>query len=396
MTIWQSFAGQVQVELVSADLTAATQQIALAGISMYSVTPASQLTLRFTIARRQLHLLEGLVKKRGEKLVVCHRLGLYWPLRSASGRPGLVIGLGILLFLYGFLPSRVLFFRVEGNHQVPTNQILSVAQENGLHFGSSRRDLRSEKIKNALLSAIPELKWAGVNTQGCVAVITVSENPKPILQEPVHSGICHIVAARDGVITELVCQRGTALCAPGQAVTRGQVLISGYTDCGIAVKAQAASGEVTAMTNRFLTAVTPDRVTQKVYSGKLIRRYSILLGKKRINLWFGSGIWSMECDRIEERYPWKLPGGFCLPVVFIVEKMQPVQLICQPLQEQQAATQLDDCAQQYLQSHMLAGRIETIQENISQQSGIYTQQGKYTCREIISLVHWEQTGVTHE
>lgn len=34
-------------------------------------------------------------------------------------------------------------------------------------------------MKNALLSAIPELQWAGVNTYGCRAVISVRERTLP-------------------------------------------------------------------------------------------------------------------------------------------------------------------------------------------------------------------------
>ena len=35
--------------------------------------------------------------------------------------------------------------------------------------------IRSEKVKNSLLQRIPQLQWAGINTDGCVAVISVRE-----------------------------------------------------------------------------------------------------------------------------------------------------------------------------------------------------------------------------
>ena len=88
-------------------------------------------------------------------------------------RPVLLAGLGILFLLAMYLPSRVLFIRVEGNMQIPDRQILAAAEECGIRFGASRREVRSEKVKNALLSSVPQLQWAGVNTAGCVATISV-------------------------------------------------------------------------------------------------------------------------------------------------------------------------------------------------------------------------------
>ena len=49
----------------------------------------------------------------------------------------------------------------------------------------------------------------------------------------------------------------SALCAPGQAVSKGQVLISGYTDCGLCVLSQRAQGEVMAYTGRSFSALMP-------------------------------------------------------------------------------------------------------------------------------------------
>ena len=40
----------------------------------------------------------------------------------------------------------------------------------------------------------------------------------------------NVVAGKDGVITSVSAMEGNCLCAVGQAVKKGQVLISAYTD----------------------------------------------------------------------------------------------------------------------------------------------------------------------
>ena len=92
---------------------------------------------------------------------------------------------------------------MEGNQNVPENLILELASQCGLSFGTERRQVRSEQVKNALLGAVPELEWVGINTAGCVATISVRERQKGenIGQA---GGVSSIVASCDGMITGIV------------------------------------------------------------------------------------------------------------------------------------------------------------------------------------------------
>ena len=99
----------------------------------------------------------------------------------------------------------------------------------------------------------------GVNTSGCVATVSVRERTDPEVTEQ-DSAVSNIVASRDGFIVSATVTRGNFLCRVGQSVKAGQVLISGYTDCGICIQATRAEGEIYAQTSRDFAAVTPRRV----------------------------------------------------------------------------------------------------------------------------------------
>ena len=160
MGLWSTLAGQVVVELTSADLPGAYSAINASGIAVFSVRQSDMLTARFTIYRKDFSRLSKLADKRGETLKLCARQGLYWSLRSLCRRPVLLGGIAALLFLTLFLPTRVLFIQVTGNRSLPENKILEAAEVCGIYFGADRSRVRSERVKNALLSRMPELKWA--------------------------------------------------------------------------------------------------------------------------------------------------------------------------------------------------------------------------------------------
>ena len=273
---------------------------------------------------------------------------------------------------------------------------MAAAEDCGLRFGVNRRGLRSEKIKNSLLSIIPELKWVGVNTYGCVAEIRVAEKPPSVPMEQQTNGLSHLAAARDGVIQDVTVTRGTALCAPGQTVTQGEILISGLMDCGITQKATVAQGEVTALTSRSFFAVTPENRLARDCLPKKVTRWSLLLGKKRIKLWIGSGIWGTECDRMYQEYQLTLPGGFRLPVALAADRFCISPLREEAVPEAEAGALLRILSESSLKADMLAGMIQKKQEALSHTAGGYCLTGVYACREVISRRIWEQIGDTNE
>ena len=396
MNFWRSLDGEIQVELVTADPAGALAAIAKAGIPIRQVLPQEELTLSFRVRRRDLKRLNRLAAKRGEKLTALKKLGLYYVIRGLLHRKLLLAGVSLLLLLAFLIPTRVLFFRVTGNSRIPAREILAAAENCGLRFGVSRRGVRSEKIKNSLLSTIPELKWVGVNTYGCVAEIRVAEKSVTVPMEPDGKGLCHLVAARDGVVTDVTVTRGTALCVSGQSVTEGETLISGLMDCGITQKATTAQGEVTALTNRTFSAVTPDNRLIREDATKKVTRWSLVLGKKRIKLWIGSGIWGTECDRMYQEYPLTLPGGFRLPVALAADRFHVSPLREEEVLEADTEVQLQAFAEDSLKSAMLAGAIQEKQETLSHIAGRYSLMGEYLCQEVISRRVWEQIGDTNE
>lgn len=390
MHFWKSMAGMVCLELTSADIYGCLQAFNSAEIAVYDSQPIDDLTIRFYIDRRDYRKLFALTNKRGESVRVLGRKGIYWTVKRSLNRPILLIGILILVLMALLLPTRVFFVRVDGNTAVPTRLILEKAEACGITFGASRREVRSEKMKNALLESIPQLQWAGINTRGCTATITVEERTIPESTEEQAYPVSSIVAARDGIIRSCTVIRGNALCKVGQAVKAGEILVSGYTDCGLSIRAVRSEAEIFAETSRELTAVTPDTWDSRDEILSETKKYSLIIGKKRINLYLGRGLSDSRCVKIYKQYQLTLPGGLQLPVILVCEQWTQYSSSQQQLSEDAAAAVLAQFSQSYLKSQMVAGQIIDAHQEILQSPGVFTLAGQYSCTEMIGRIHNEE------
>ena len=387
MSFWRSVGGAIEIGMTAAEPEKALTTIAQSGIELLEIVHDSALECSFTIRRRDYNRISGLCKQNGYTLTIKREKGIYYALRNLYKRKILIIGMLILLIGVFMLPTRILFIHIEGNHTIPSGYILSAAEGIGIRFGASRRKVRSEKIKNALLDAIPELQWAGVNTNGCTATISVRERAIS-LDTKEQNKVTSVVADRDGYILSCVVTQGSAMVQPGQVVQKGQTLISGYSEHGLTIQATRAKGEVIAQTNRTLTVVSPVQCQRRMDKTSTTRGLSLLLGKKRIFFWKGSGISDAGCGRMYRQYDFTLPGGFTLPIALCVDLIQHYTLT----DVESNTDSLGVFARQYLKEQMIAGQILSGVQTISRHADVLCLQGKYVCTEAIGREKSEQIG----
>ena len=393
MNLWKSIAGMVEVEITGADIARCFSDVSREDIQIFHVQQVSDLTAKLWISRKDYKKLLALCDRRGETLKLCKRKGIYWAGKNLLARPVLTIGILCLLAATLMIPRYVFFVEVTGNEAVPKNRILEAADACGIGFGASRREVRSEKVKNALLSIVPELQWAGVNTRGCVAVISVRERTVTQKESDKHQ-VSSIVAGHDGVIISCTATRGNLLCTPGQAVQAGEVLISGYTDCGISIQATRAQGEIFAQTMRQMTVVTPSQWMIRTLERERKYALSLLIEKKRINLWKDSGISDATCDRMYKEYYVTLPGGFRLPIALCVETVTVWETAFCTMESGEIMA--PDFAGGYLAGQMAAGSVVQARETLEAEDDCYVLKGSYVCHEMIGREKSEKMGEENE
>ena len=371
MELWWRVRGWIRLRLTSADCAGRLRELARE-VQMYDIRFSDDLTAEFTVFHRDR---ERISVRDGDVLVEIRRGGLpslwntvhrWWMVT--------VFALGIIM-LSVLLQGRLLFFRVEGNDRVPERLILERATECGLYFGAPSRDVRSEQVKNHLLWAIPELRWAGVNVDGCSAAITVAERQTG--EEPEETLPGDIVAAIDAVVTDVFLGTGSALAAPGQAVRAGDVLISGTTDLGLLVRTEQADGEVYGLTRRAVEVKLPEDSLVRRETGRVIRKFSLRIGKKYVNFSNDCGILYGTCVKMRTVNDLKLPGGFSLPVALVTDTYRLCDTDAIP-REMDAGLLLSE-ARRLAREDMIAGTI--LREDVNVEEG--RLRVVFECRELI-------------
>lgn len=378
--LWWYLWGSVRLRLVGADPEGTLRQLARWCV-IRRVEKVSSLEVTFEVSRMDFSGVRNLAGKRGDRVELLETAGILPSLRNLKKYPVIALTALVLFLATLWIPTRIFFIEIAGNETLTRWEILEAAEESGLYFGCDRGALRSEQIKNRLLSALPQLSWAGVNTSGCVATITVRERQTAETKEPELPG--NIVAVTDAIVTGVVVTRGTPQCAPGNAVKAGQILISGYSDLGLTTRAEAAEGEVMGETLRSVTAKIPSETLTRQENGEVFRKVSLIFGKKRINFFKDSGILYPGCGKMTQIRVLRLPGGLTLPVALVVETYTGAKLTRQERREEPVEAILRRQTQNLLLARTVAGEILEEHTAVSREGDVYCLRGFYTCREMI-------------
>lgn len=292
-------------------------------IPFRDVTWESEAAFTFTVSRRDWKKLRRLTAK-----LDCRMQALAW--RGTPfflGRLRRRCGLWITLPLCAVALSVGSFFvwdvRIEGAQTVPESAILRALEEEGVGFGSFGYGVNSIQTRNALLLKLPQLSYIAVNVRGCRAWVQVRERVEPP-EMLCRRGAGNTVAARDGLVTAVEPWEGEKQVLPGTTVRAGQLLISGvmHSDFG-GVRWVQGMGKVYARTWRELVCAVPLTAVETVDEGVEQTRFALLLGKKRINLYFNSSQPGDTCDKIIHWEQFRLPGDIPLPVTLVRETRRP-------------------------------------------------------------------------
>lgn len=139
-------------------------------------------------------------------------------------RYGVFAALIICLLLLIYAGSRVWEIRIQGVADGEQKEIISALGAQGLSAGVSFRSLDFSQIENALQEACPSVAWANIHRRGTVVYVNVIGTQAE--QMPGTIGIGNLVAEEDCVIVEVSPDSGVPCVKVGDAVRKGDLLVS--------------------------------------------------------------------------------------------------------------------------------------------------------------------------
>lgn len=376
--------GVAYVELTGAAQEAFLNDLTEAGLRFWKLQRPDALHLTLCIPLRRVAEAQKMALRRLCDLRTVSQDGLLLRLRGFLRRPVLILGLAAAIFLSFYLQNYVWIIEVSGNEELHSGQIVQALAGLGVRPGVRSDGLDVQLLRNRMLLQLPELSWCTVNRQGGILRVPVAERSVAKPAAPQHKA-AHIVALRDGVLTEVSVYEGMKLCATGQTVRKGQVLVSAFEDYGLYLRAVCANAEIYAQTWHSGTLLCPAVQMEKIYTGEEWTEYALVIGNSRRKIGKSSSFLTDNCDRMVTVKTVELPGGSCLPVYLEITVCRAYTLQARELEHNEASAQLYGAWDRMLRSAMV-GTVTQTDGGVVRSGDFYALHAQSLCNEMIAVV----------
>lgn len=288
---------------------------------------------------------------------------LFWMLRK---RIGLAVGVVCALSLLVLSGQFVWDIDITGNEQLSAEEIRELLRACGFGVGTYLPNVHTGDLENRVLLASDQISWIAVNLNGTVANVQVLERIASADDGDAAPAAkpANLIAISDGQVEFLELYRGTSVVKIGQAVKKGDLLVSGIYEGELSgLHVTRASGAVWARTERTITVEIPLNYEEKVYEDEKIRTIFLNFFDFSVKIFENTGNQSTMCDIIEGKT--EKNGLFArpLPVSFTVDAVRPYTLCCATRSAEEAIELAYDALERELSA--LSDEIQLLQKQIS-------------------------------
>lgn len=376
--------GIVRIEVSGADPESVLNFCAESGIAFWDADPCEDYSLRLSVHAADYPALRERNGKNGVEIK---------PLRESGGKKiaAAIRARAVLVSLVfagiALIAASSLFIwkiDIDGNEAVSDAQLLRVLEECGVGYGTFWPSLSSDRVKDDVLTQMPDIAWLSINIRSSCAHIVVHERvDKPeIVSE---KSPCDIVAAKGGVIKKLSVLQGEAAVAIGDTVAKGDTLVravmSSETGDERLVHAMAYAQ---ADTWYEISAQIPLVEQVKAEKKSTSTQFSIIIGKKRINFFDDSRNNYASCDKINKLRYISLGDVFVLPIGYAVQKSQGYETKACAIDEEKSVLRLKADLEAELRRKIGDGEIVFSEYSVSKSESLLTVTLRAQCTENIA------------
>ncbi|OPX87069.1 sporulation protein YqfD [Pelotomaculum sp. PtaB.Bin117] len=194
------------------------------GIYLWDILRVSDDAVLLKVRLHDVKPLRHIARRTGCRFHVKSKIGLPFVAGRLKQRKALAFGAAFFLITLYFLSSFVWFIEVRGNEQLTTAEVMDIAAEAGLSRGMPKWRIEPARVETKIMEDLPLVAWTGVYFKGTKVTIEVVERVVPGEKDPRPA---HLVAAKAGVIREVLVIDGHPAVKENTTVTPGQILISG-------------------------------------------------------------------------------------------------------------------------------------------------------------------------
>ncbi|NLB62472.1 MAG: sporulation protein YqfD [Clostridiales bacterium] len=219
------------------------------------------------IALKDFYPAVKIIKSHRLKMHIERKNGLHFFLAKNRSRYVLIWGWLIVLLALFLFSQRVWAVEVSGCYDIKQAEIYAFLEENGVFPGMNATTELLSELPTKLKGADERIAWVGVRLVGVKLYVNVVEaNIPPNTDFPTKPR--NLYAKSDGVIVEIIASKGLPKFVKGDAVKKGDLLISGDISTEAKEAFVRADGKVIGRVLYNFAYDAPPTIPQLVRSGE--------------------------------------------------------------------------------------------------------------------------------
>lgn len=176
------------------------------------------------IFARDYRRLIGLRKGCAVSVCIKRKYGLPLFFHRYRRRKGMLCGAVIFCVMLAVMPQFVWSVEVNSDGSVSDEQVIAALEELGLGIGTPRSKIDPGNMRVQLAMALEQVSWVSINTDGTTVTVELRGATEREEKDYAYS---NLTAECDGRITAVYVRSGRAAVKVGDAVIKGQLLVSG-------------------------------------------------------------------------------------------------------------------------------------------------------------------------
>lgn len=262
-----------------------------------------------------------IAKKTKTKVRIVRRYGMPFFVHKMLKHKGFLFGICLFGAIIYILSLFIWDVTLEGNHAYTEDIIFKYLKEIDVEPGVIKSKLDCQEIEESIRKKYPDIGWVSAEIKGTKLNLKIVETNMPVPYET--STIpCHLIASHDGVIYSIITRQGTPKVKKGDAVKKGDTLVSGVIDVIldnseiINKEPVVADADIMLQTTYKYEKSIPVHYAKHVKTGRNKKIYSITLFNRTLNL--QNPLKKLHSDKkydiIATEKNLKLTHSFVLPV----------------------------------------------------------------------------------
>lgn len=331
-------------------------------IKLYKIERKDEVCMCASLSISDFRKLMHYMGRTGCHVHITRKIGLPFFTYKLRKRYALWFGTVIAILLFFILTNCIWVIDIQISGKVDLSELRKNLNAAGAYTGVPIYFIDENKITQTVKHNMKTLDYISVSRLGNRLIIqAIDDNDAPEIQDD--KAVTGIVASYDGVITNMDVKGGYPLVKVGDAVLKGDKLVTALTP----PTTEQGTGHIghsiasiTADTLRTEQSMTSLTRLKKEYTGKTKTQFAILIGNFRINLYLGTGISGIGWEKTVSETQLHIGEGTYFPIKIIkqdykkyniTEIAYPVEVIEQEILENAKAR---------LENIMLSGEIKTL------------------------------------